>query len=171
MDTTSERAAQVVALLEKGHSQREVARVLNISQSAISRVYRRFQETGNFHRRRESGRRKFTSERDDRFTVSTSLRNQSLTGVQVQQELRETRRVAVSKRTVRRRLKEANLTPKRTASGPKLTPAHRGASLHFTKEHVNWTYEQWCSVLFSDKSRICLHGSDRRRRVYRRPGE
>lgn len=50
MNTTSEaaRAAQVVALLQAGHNQRQVARKFNMGQSAVSRVYRRFQETGGF---------------------------------------------------------------------------------------------------------------------------
>ena len=109
MDTTAEEAAQVVALLEAGHSQRQVAREY-ISQSAPSRVYRRFQETGAFTRRQQTNRRRCTSERDDRFIVSSSLRNRHLTGVDVQQELRRVRGVTVSEWTVRKRLKKANLT-------------------------------------------------------------
>lgn len=171
MDTTPEEAAQVVVLLQQGLNQREVARQLNMSQSAVSRVYRRFQETGAFTRRPNTSRRRCTSEHDDRFLVSTSLRNRHLTGVDVQQELRRGRGVTVSQWTVRRRLKEVNLTPKRPATGPKLTTAHRQARLHFAREHMNWSIEQWQAVLFTDETRMCLHGSDRRGRVYRRPGE
>ncbi|CAK1588668.1 unnamed protein product [Parnassius mnemosyne] len=123
MDTISDEATQTVTLLRQGQTQREVAHALNMSQSAVSRVYRRYQETGNFNRRRGSGTKKCTSERDARFIVSSSLRNRALTGVQVQQEVRETRGVAVSGWTVRRRFKAANLEPKRPATGPKLTPA------------------------------------------------
>lgn len=171
MDTTPEKAAQVVALLQEGRNQREVARQLNMSQSAVSRVSRRFQETGTFNRRPHTSRYRCTSERDDRFIVLTSLRNRHLTGVDVQQELRQVRDVAVSQWTVRRRLKEANLTPRRPARGPKLTARHRKERLEFAREHINWNIEQWRSVLFTDECRICLHGSDRRGRVYRRPRE
>ncbi|ENN83263.1 hypothetical protein YQE_00378, partial [Dendroctonus ponderosae] len=48
--------------------------------------------------------------------------------------------------------------------------AHRQARLLFW-DHLNWTLQQWGSILFSDETRICLHGSDRRRKVYRRPRE
>lgn len=171
MDTRPEDAVQVVLLIQQGLSQREVARRLNLSQSAVSRVYRRFQDTNSYSRRPDNSRRRRTSERDDRFIVSTSLRNRHLTGVAVQQRLREVRGVAVSQWTVRRRLNEANLTPKRPARGPKLTTAHRQARLAFAREHIGWTAEQWRSVLFTDECRVCLHGSDRRARVYRRPGE
>lgn len=171
MDTTPVEAAQVVTLLQQGLSQRVVATQLHLSQSAVSRVYRRYQETGAFTRRPTTSRHRCTSERDDRFIVSTSLRNRHLTGVDVQRELRRTRGVAVSEWTVRRRLKEANLSPKRAATGPKLTARHRQARLQFAREHLNWSVGQWRSVLFTDECRMCLHGSDRRGRVYRRPGE
>jgi transposase len=67
MDTTPEVAAQVVACTQLGHSQRCVAQQLNLSRSAVRRVYRRFQDTGSFNRRPGAGRRRYTSERDDRF--------------------------------------------------------------------------------------------------------
>lgn len=171
MDTTPEEAAQVLALLQQGLSQRIVAAQLHLSQSSVSRVYRRFQETGSFIRRPRTSRQRCTSERDDRFIVSTSLRNRHMTGVDVQQELRRVREVTVSEWTVRRRLREANLTPKRPATGPKLTAAHRQVRLQFAREHLNWSVAQWRSVLFTDECRMCLHGSDRRGWVYRRPGE
>lgn len=142
-----------------------------MSQSAISKVYRRFRETGSFARRPGTGRQRCTSLRDDRFIVTTALRNRQLTGVAVQQRLRDVRGVTASSWTVRRRFKEANLTPKRPATGPKLLPRHREARLIFAQRHKNWTIEQWTPVLFSDESRMCLNGCDRRGRVSRRPGE
>ena len=142
-----------------------------MSQSASSRVYVGFQETGAFTQRPNTSRRHCTSERVDRFLVSTSLRNRHLTGVDVQLELRRGHGVTVNQWTVGRRLKEVNPTPKRPATCPKLTTAHRQARLHFAREHMNWSIEQWQAVLFTDETRMCLHGSDMRGRVYRRPGE
>ncbi|CAH2095192.1 unnamed protein product [Euphydryas editha] len=129
-----------------------------------------FQETGGFIPRPQTNRHRSRSKTDDRFIVSTSLRNRHLTGVNVQQELRRVRGVAVSQWTIRRRLKKANLTPKRPARGPKLTAAYRQARLQFSHKNLNWTIEQWSSILFTDESRMCLHGNNRRDRVYRRPG-
>lgn len=171
MHTTTQKAAQVVALIENGLSQRAVALQLDMTRAAVRRVYQRYEETGFFHRRPGTGRKRCTTARDDRFIVSTTLRNRHLNAVQVQQQLREVRQVAISEWTVRRRLHESNLTPRTPAIRPKLTPAHRQARLRFAREHQNWTLEQWGSVLFSDETRICLYGSDRRKKVYRRPRE
>lgn len=171
MDTTEAEAAQVVALLQQGLSQRVVARRLNLSRSAVRRVYQRFLETGQYRRRSGSGRHRVTTQRDDRFLVVSALRNRHLSGVDLQRRLREDRGVAISDSTVRRRLREQNLRPYKPATGPQLTTAHRQARLRFARDHVNWTIAQWESVLFSDESRMTLYGSDGRRNVMRRPGE
>ncbi|KAF2904235.1 hypothetical protein ILUMI_01931 [Ignelater luminosus] len=110
-----------------------------------------------------SGRKCCITERDDRFIVSKSLRNRRFDAVQVQQELREVRGMHISQWTVRLRLQQSNLTPK--------NPAYRQARLNFARDHLNLTWEQWGSVLFSDEIRICFFGSYQRKKVYRRPGE
>lgn len=171
MDTSSEQAAQIVALVREGLDQRTIGRNLNLNQSTVSRIYRRFVETGSYRRRRGTGRTRATTGLDDRFIVITSLRNRFLTSVNIKTELNEVRGVNVCARTIRRRLKEADITPFRPANGPKLSAAHRQARLRFARHHLNWTEEQWASVLFTDECRTCLYGADGRRRVYRRRGE
>lgn len=171
MDNTAFEAAQVIALLQTGMRQCNVARQLNLSRFSIRRVFQRFQETGGYVRRHGSGRRRCTSERDDRFIVSTSLRNRFYNAVEVRQHLRATRRTTVSVSTVRRRLKEKKITAKRAATSPKLTAQHRRARLQFAREHIHWTLDQWRTVLFSDETRVSLFCNDRRARVYRRQGE
>lgn len=171
MDTTPEAASQVVALIEAGQNQSQVARQLNLSRYAVRRVYQRYQQTGGYSRRPGTGRKRATTQRDDRFLVNTSLRNRRLNAVQLGQQLQEVREVEVSRWTVRRRLAEGGLTAHRPATGPKLTPAHRQARLQFARNHVNWTMDQWQAVLFSDECRMCLHGNDGRGRVYRRSSE
>lgn len=171
MNTPPEIAAQAVALLQAGNSQRFVAQELNMKRSTVQYVFQRFLETGSYVARAKTGRRRATSARDDRFITTTSLRNRKLNAVQLKQELRDVRGVAISRWTVRRRLLENNLKCRKPAVGPRLTAEHCAQRLRFAREHVNWTLQQWSSVLFSDETRICLCGSDRRARVYRRQGE
>ena len=171
MEATEAQVAVVVQLLQEGRSQRSVAAEVNLSQSTVCKVYQRFQQTAAFTARPRSGRRRCTSERDDRFIVSMALRNRHQTGVTIQQRLREVRGVVASEWTVRRRLKVANLTPRRPATGPRLLPRHLTARKEFARIHKNWTLDQWTPILFSDECRMCLNGCDRRERVYRRPEE
>ena len=109
MNTSPEVAAQAVALLQFGLSQRNVSTQLHISRSAVQRVYHRYLETGGYVRRLRGPRYRVTTERQDRFIVTTSLRNRHQTSVQIQEQLRDFHGVAVSARTVRRRLVERGL--------------------------------------------------------------
>ncbi|KAJ8717004.1 hypothetical protein PYW08_005403 [Mythimna loreyi] len=129
MDTSPTEAAQVVALLDSGLSQRVVAARLHLSLSSVHRVYKRYRETGLFTRRSGSGRNRVTSERDDRFIVTTSLRNRRLNAFQLQQRLRVVRWVAVSDSTIRRRLKDRGLVPHKPANGEESAPTVRQSLL------------------------------------------
>lgn len=171
MDLSEVEVAQIVALIESGRSQRDVARSLNHSQSTVQRVYHRFRETGLMVRRAGSGRRRKTSRQEDRFMVMSALRNRHQTAVDIKKIAQNQLNVRISEWTVRRRLQESNLRAYRPATGPKLHPHHRAARLDFARLHVNWSLEQWSRVLFSDECRMCLRSDDRRGRVLRRPGE
>lgn len=70
MNATAAEAAQVVALLQSGMRQSDVA------QQPVRRVFQWYQKTGGFIQRRGSERQRCTSERDDRYIVLTSLHNQ-----------------------------------------------------------------------------------------------
>ncbi|KAG1454504.1 hypothetical protein G6F55_007572 [Rhizopus delemar] len=57
------------------------------------------------------------------------------------------------------------------AHEPRLTARHRKSRLRWAKEHLNWTEDQWRSVVWSDESRFCVEGSKRGKRVLRKEGE
>ncbi|KAF2892524.1 hypothetical protein ILUMI_13652 [Ignelater luminosus] len=138
---------------------RKEEKVLQQKFENISRDYLICCDMGVNLSRPGTGRKRYTTESDDRFIVSKSLRNRRLIAVQVQRKLREVRGVNISQWKVKRRLQESNLTPKDTATGPKLTPVHRQTRLSFARDHLNLTLEQWGNALFSDETRICLYGS------------
>uniref|UniRef100_A0A6P7GS84 Uncharacterized protein LOC114342322 n=1 Tax=Diabrotica virgifera virgifera TaxID=50390 RepID=A0A6P7GS84_DIAVI len=124
---------QAVALLREVLSQRVVANRLK-SQSPVSRVYRRYQDTGYYVRRQEGGQKRITREINGLFLISKSLKNRHLTGANLKEELREVRGVITSVWIVRKRLKAANLTPKRVAMGPKLTAPQKHRRLEFARD-------------------------------------
>ncbi|GBO44027.1 Transposable element Tc1 transposase, partial [Araneus ventricosus] len=54
---------------------------------------------------------------------------------------------------------------------PLLTKRHRQLRLHWTREHRDWTLDEWKRVAWSDESRFLIHHVDGRVRVRRLPGE
>lgn len=171
MVITTADVGRIVALIEDGRNKSYVARTLGIARSTVRDAWYRYLQTGNFTRRQGSGRRRMTTQADDRFVIISSLRDRRSTAVCLKNDLQMVRRVNVSERTIRRRLGEAGLHSRRPAICPKLLPRHRQHRLRFARAHSDWTVEQWGNVLFTDESRICLRSPDGRERIYRRRNE
>ena len=70
-----------IGMLEAGLSQREVARVLGVSQSVVSRMWTRFHLTGNVMHQNAGGRERSTTRPQDRL----SLYKPDVTGSTTQQ--------------------------------------------------------------------------------------
>ncbi|UYV68433.1 hypothetical protein LAZ67_5004299, partial [Cordylochernes scorpioides] len=77
----------------------------------------------------------------------------------------------VSKMTINRRLRERNLRARRPLRCLPLTPVHRQVRLQWCRERSTWNCADWGRIVFSDESRFLLCPDDRRKRVWRRPGQ
>ena len=100
--------------------------------------------------------------------VWLTLRNPRVITRQVRDDLRNTPENDVSINTIRRRIYESGLRSRSRARVPALTMNHRRQRLIYAQTHVNWTERQWSCVLFTDESRFCLYGNDRRHRIWHR---
>ncbi|RZB38846.1 HTH Tnp Tc3 2 domain containing protein [Asbolus verrucosus] len=134
--------ARIIALIQDGRSQCYAAHVVGVSRCSVQRPVQRFRETGVYTRRVRSGRQRCTTPREDHLLTLTMLRNRDTTAVSVRNELHEVRGVAVSERTVRRRLQKQGLSARRPAHDPLLTREHRVARLRFAREYQNWGIEE-----------------------------
>ena len=81
-----------------------------VSQSVVSRLYQRYQQTREVAERRGRGRTWATSRAADRHVVMESLRSRTLSAPKLRQDLRNTRGVNVSVQTIRTRLNERGLS-------------------------------------------------------------
>lgn len=170
-DLSEIEVARAIALIENGVKIRQVARNFNRSPSVIKRVYDRYRETGRYKRRTGQGRKRKTTQIQDRYLVLSSLRKRIATAKDLQSTLRMAHQVTISDQTVRNRLREANLKPRRPVRKPVLTRHHKTMRLNFARDHLGWQLRQWRPVLFTDESRFRLTRCDGRVRVYRRPNE
>ncbi|KAI4464541.1 basic helix-loop-helix transcription factor hes-related [Holotrichia oblita] len=93
MDLSVTDAARAVALIQDGRSQYYVARVLGVSRCKVQRAVKRFNEFGVYTRRNHCGRKKSTSERDNRFITLNVLRDRKVTSVQMKNRLEDVRQV------------------------------------------------------------------------------
>jgi hypothetical protein len=58
--------------------------------------------------------------------------------------------IEISDQTVRNRLKEANLKPRRPVRAPRLTQHHKAARMRFALDHRDCQLRHWMPVLFTD---------------------
>ena len=90
----------IVALSQEGVRQCDIAKRVGGTQSGVSKVLKRFKETGSPARKSRSGWPRKTTAATDRWIKWESLRNRQLTFTAIRNELE----LSISTRTVRRHL-------------------------------------------------------------------
>ena len=108
--STADRG-RVIAWLQDGAMQRNVAERLNVSQSVIDRLWIRLLDTGNVTNQR-SGRPRSTTQREDRYFTKWTLHQYRVTTRQLRDHLRTTTGTLISDQTVRNRFRADNLWPR-----------------------------------------------------------
>ena len=161
----SEERARVLAMLECGRTQEQVARRFNVLRSTIPRLVRRVRVTGTFADRPRSGRPRVTSVRQDNFVRQHHLRDRFVTAEWTSRVVVSNRGRPISRYTVRRRLRERGITCRTPYRGFVLTLLHCHQRLIWACNHRG---QHWQNVVFSGESCFNLWNADGRIRVYRR---
>ncbi|XP_046336687.2 putative ankyrin repeat protein RF_0381 [Haliotis rufescens] len=104
-----------------GATQRQIARTFNCSQTTISKLIIRYQQTGQTQDRPRSGRPRVTTPADDRYIRQIHLRNRPVTEMLTAETALGH---AISRRTVLRRLRTAGIRAYRPFRGMALTRLH-----------------------------------------------
>ena len=159
------------ALLTAGEDPRAVAVTFNVHLATIYRLQQRFTATGVTDDRLRTGRPRVTTQRQDRHIFRHHVRDRFQTANETGRNTLGNHQRPISGQTVRRRLAERDLENRRPARVPVLTRRHRLARLQWARNHANWNWRQWRTIVFTDESRCCLSHVDGRVRVWRRRGE
>lgn len=119
----------------------EIARKLKISYNGVYYSLQRTAKTESNQSRKRSRRPRCTTEQEDKYIRISSLRNRCLTGPKLAASLTSTPKTAVSKSTVKSRLRDAGLQGRVAKKKPYLRLAYKRKRLMWAKEHRHWTEE------------------------------
>ena len=151
---------RIVRLSADCNFQREVARMLGVSQGCRSKFLRRNRETGRPHQGRRGGSMKISTPREDRQLLRMVRINRSISAPRLRMQMirRFGRRISVQ--TIRRRLLAARYWSRRPARCPRLILEHRRRRREWMRRHKVCDLRQWRHCIFSDESRFSLYHSD-----------
>lgn len=107
--------SKIKTLSDLSWSKRQIAKEVGFSERAVRKFLTNFAKTGNFDRKKGSGRIRKTSQREDICIKRLCSRNRTITSKEIQKELEETTNIKISDRLVRYRLKELGFCSHRPA--------------------------------------------------------
>ena len=154
-----------------GQSYKQISLEMN---KPYKTIYNTIQRIKNYQRLRNfprSGRPRKTDARIDSKIRNMVKNSNTPNAVEIANQLAELQIADICPQTVRNRLYEVDLHGKSLVEKPLLTKKHIKARLEFCKTYQNWTKNDWERVLFSDESKINLHGSDGRRYTWKKRGQ
>ncbi|GFV05906.1 transposable element Tcb2 transposase [Trichonephila clavipes] len=141
----------------------------NVDQSVISRLWQRFQRTGDVTRQPVSGRPRFITPHQDRYLVISARHQRGSAARALCSALTVATGIRISRQTVYRRLNHYALCARRPAVCIPLTSAHKRALLNWSLKH-HWSVGEWTNVMFSDESQFSLSSDSRRGTIWRECG-
>ena len=144
-DMTPTKVSQIRCLLQNTkYSQRKVAQIVKVSHQTVMRVRKKIDTGEEFGPRRPPSKRK-TTPRADRIIRNICLENRKKPQNVLTKLIYEAG-IAVSDRTIRRRLKEEGLMCHRPAKKPKLTSLMKKKRLEWARNYRHWSVEGWEKV-------------------------
>ena len=161
----------IVASKELDKTDRDVAKLFNVNQSTVSRVYNRYKKTNAVHRKPKSGRPRKTTEGHDKSIIDLVECDPNKTATDVTDHAFRRFGLTISQSTASRILKRYKLFARRPASKSMLKECHRRQRLAFALAHWHWTAADWGRVLFTDETKFNRFNPDGGVYVRRPPNE
>lgn len=175
---STENSGKIIAFSTLGWSSRKISEKMNdefgvaVTYRTVQNIVNRNKKSGSITRKKNpgSGRPKKTTVREDRVLKRLAFSNRKQSIRQLANSMNESTGIQLSKRTIRRRLKEFDIRSYPCAKKPLVSRANRSKRRKWALKYSAENMEYWKRVLWSDESRFCMV-SDRPQRCLRMPHE
>jgi transposase len=150
---TLQQSLLALVMIRAGRTHREAAQHFNCHLNIVDRLVQRYAQHNDVRDPPRSGRPRFTTPAQDRYTRVVHLRNRLQTARKIARNIPNLRRI--NQQTVINRLREYGLRPRRPVIRPILKLRHRQARLQWCRHHFRHPLLWWRRVLFTDD--CCIH--------------
>lgn len=151
----------IIQMMEDGGNYTQIARKLGRQRLTVQRFHRRWREHGTLERASGQGRKRKTTEREDRLIINLIKRDRFITSTEIQAHPSLQH---VSKRLISERIKESGIFNSYWAARkPLLSKANIKKRLEWALAHRHWTKEDWRRVLWTDESPFVLRFRGKKR--------
>jgi len=140
----------IIALAKKGESRADIARDIGCSLNTVGHWVQQHNLHGNVKDQPRAGRKRKTDENCDSNIVDTALEETSTRPKKIKRD----QQLAVSARTIRRRLNDNGVFGRVAKKEYPFKAAHIRKRLSFANGYGNWKDTDWDQVLFSDETHI-----------------
>lgn len=162
-DVSEFMRGRIIGQFDRGASQRDISRFLNIPLSTVNRIIVEFKREGKEVNYRPG--RPGPTERSKRSLVREVIKNPK----QTVEEVAET--AQLSKRTIQRYLHSMGLYRRVAKKKPLLTIFQKKRRLAWARDMHSRSENFWSKVIFSDESRYCQFSDSGRLWIWRRSSD
>ena len=148
---------QIIALIKEGtKSNREIARLIGVSEKCVRTTKQNFLHTGGASEETRPGRPLSTTRKDDSALFRAVRANPRISYKELTTEFNTTRNTSISQSTVRRILIKYKIGVYSALKKLRLRPYDKQRRLKWCRERRYWTIEQWKNIMWSDESNFEL---------------
>lgn len=170
-ELTTEERSNVQLLWSMGYNLSDISRQLKKPVSTIHYTIARIKTHKTVQNLPRVGRPRKTTTKTDSYIAKLVEKSESPNAVELCNELHRLNIASISPTTIRRRLHEKGIFGRARVKKPLLLSRHIKSRLEFAKKYRHWTINDWKHVLWTDETKICLHGNDGRRWTWRKRNE
>lgn len=151
-ELTIKKRILIEVLNEQGFSQVKISKAVKCSRRAVQYALQRLAATKSHDNRQRTGRKRLTSDQEDRILIRASIKNRKKTSSELASDFFVENNRKISPRTCRRRLQQAGLKGCKARKKPWLSEKNKIARYRWALKYRNWTPEMWANVVWSDES-------------------
>ncbi len=162
---------RIIALHKEGVGYKKIAKTLKLSYSTVAKTMQWFNRTGSTQNRPRHGQPKKLSARGQRHIQRLCLGNRCMSAASIAAEVAGVGGQPVSAQIIRRTLHQVGLHGCHPRRKPLLKMMHKKACKQFAEDKQTKDMDYWNHVLWFDKTKINVFGSDGGKLVWRQPSE